>query len=782
MYSELMDIDLRGTECSLRNTFNNFSIKGLDDSLSIYRDVYGIPHVLAKTTNDAFWGQGFVTAQDRLWHMDLDRKSAYGKSAEYLGVQSIDKDTLMRKFRIQETVRKEYSNLNIQTKLMLDSYANGVNALIAKCEVLPIEYQIIGEEPDSWNPWDSLAVFKGRHIMMGSFESKLWRARLLEILGFEKTNSLFPEHGLGNRHIIESTGDGYINCNKSEILHQASKNIAAWSDELDSGSNNWVLAGEKTSSGKPLLAGDPHRGLDTPNVYYQNHVACGQFDVIGLSFPGCPGFPHFGHNKTVAWCVTHAQADYQDIYLEKIKPNENLDRYEYEFEGKWFDLKIKEEELKVKNGSPVYIKMAKTVNGPIIFDDIENGQAFSFKYSGLSGENKTLQSIQKMLYSNNINELDDSMDDWVSPCQNFLFADVNGDIGYLMRGKMPTRKIDNAWVPVPGWTDEFDWNGYIPFDKLPRKRNPIEGYIATANNRIVGKDFPFYVGLFFSSDHRINRIVKKIEALSNASIEDMSDIHDDILSIPSLDCIDMINKIQTTDEFLIKAKRIISTWNGLMSGDSIGASIYSAFRLKFNVNIVEFLFGELSEEALDSNGRGAPFHMRLLTDWIIKNRKGNELKHLICLDTMDDIILRSFSQGLEYLIGLMGVDMDSCYWSRIHRTSHTHELSDQHPNLKWLLNPLSVAMSGDGDTPHSASYALSGPFTVTGASVARYIFDLSDWDNSKWITPLGSSGNQLSSHYLDQNPIWAKNKMIDMQYRWEDIKLTSKVKQIISPN
>ena len=775
-----MGIDINATECSLRNTFKNFSIKGLDDSVEIYRDFYGIPHVRAKTINDAFWGQGFVTAQDRLWHMDLDRKGAYGKSAEYLGSKAVGRDTLMRKFGIQDAVKKEYANLNIQTKLMLENYSNGVNTFIRKTKVLPVEYQVIEDEPAIWNPWDCLAVFKARHIMMGSFESKLWRARLLEVLGPEKTNILFPEHGLGERNIIESTGHGYINDDRLKILLEASKNLAGWSTELDSGSNNWVLSGEKTNSGKPLLAGDPHRGLDTPNVYYQNHVACNEFDVIGLSFPGCPGFPHFGHNKKVAWCVTHAQADYQDIYLEKIRLNETTGRYEYNSKDEWVDLEIKEEEIKVKNDSSVFIKTAQTLNGPIVIEDIEHGVGFSFKYSGLSPENKTLQSIRKMLYSNNINELDKSMDDWVSPCQNFLFADVHGDIGYLMRGQMPTRKMQNAWVPVPGWDDEFEWNGYIPFNQLPRKRNPREGYIATANNRIVGKDFPFYVGLFFSADHRINRIIKKIEELRNASIEDMSDIHADVSSIPSSECIDMINKIRTEDEFLIRAKNFISNWNGLMSSDSIGASIYSAFRLKFNVNIVELLFGKLSDEALDANGRGAPFHIRLLTDWIIRNRKQNELSRLICLDEMEDIIIRSFSEGIEYLVDLMGEDIDVWQWSRIHRTSHNHELSDQYPNLKWLLNPLSVAMSGDGDTPLSVSYALPGPFTVTGASVARYIFDLSDWDNSKWITPLGSSGNPLSSHYVDQNPIWAKNNMIDMQYSWQTIFATAKVKQTIS--
>ena len=775
-----MPIDIDATRFSLKETFADLSISELDDSISILRDAYGIPHVLAKTVHDAFWGQGFVTAQDRLWHMDLDRKVAYGRSAEYLGSKAIEKDKLMRKFNIQDSAKKDYANLNGDTKLMLESYSLGVNAFISKSKILPVEYQILQDSPTMWNPWDCIGVFKGRHVMMGAFESKLWRTRLLKVLGPEKTNSLLPEHGLGNRQIIESNDIGYITDNKLEILIESSKNLTDWSTELDSGSNNWVLSGEKTKSGKPLLAGDPHRSLDTPNVYYQNHIACDQFDVIGLSFPGCPGFPHFGHNKRVAWCVTHAQADYQDIYLEHMRLNGVTGRHQYSSNGSWIDVGIKEEEIKVKNELPIIIKTKQTKNGPIIIEDFDSGNGFSFKYSGIQDGNKTIESIYGMLCANNINELDESMDEWVSPCQNFLFADIDGDIGYLMRGKMPIREVENAWIPVPGYDEKFEWKGYIPFSKLPRKRNPDEGYIATANNRIVGRDYPYYVGLFFSSDHRINRIINRIESLSNATDDDMTDIHADIVSIPAQNCIDMLTAIETKDEFVRKAKDMVIIWDQLMSSESVGAAIYSAFRFKFNINIVKLLLGKLSDEALDGNGRGAPFHIKLLTDWIIRNEQKGSFGELIGKNKLHYIVQESFHEGVEYLSNLLGPDIDSWYWGRLHYTSHKHELSDTNPELIWLLDPLSVSMSGDGDTPHSSSYPLAGPFTVTGASVARYVFDLDDWDNSKWITPLGSSGNQTSPHYLDQNPIWATNKMIVMQYDWDLIFKKAVCKQVIS--
>ncbi len=337
---------------------------GLDGPIDIYRDVYGIPHVRAQSVHDAFIGQGFATVQDCLWHMDADRHRAYGRWAELIGNAGVDADVMMRKFRIGATAKADYEASSAATRAMLDAYAAGVNAFINTTQRLPAEYRLVEATPAPWQPWDAFAVFKMRHILMGIFEGKLWRAERVNTLGPEKTAELMNGYTPGHLVIVPpgAVYDGPL-LSALETFQAGLEAIAWLRDSPESGSNNWALSGQRTASGKPLLAGDPHRGLDTPNVYYQNHVACPDFDVIGLSFPGVPGFPHFGHNASVAWCVTHAQADYQDLYVERFHPD---DPTQYEFQGEWQPAEVQRETIHVKGGEPVAFDLTVTHHGPII--------------------------------------------------------------------------------------------------------------------------------------------------------------------------------------------------------------------------------------------------------------------------------------------------------------------------------------------------------------------------------------------------------------------------------
>ncbi len=326
-----------------------FLLKGIESPVEIYRDGFGVPHVLAKTVHDAFFGQGFVTAQDRLWHMDHDRRSAYGRLAEILGASAVEEDKQMRRFQIEVTVRDDYRSVDAATRAMLDAYAAGVNAFIESTDALPIEYQLVDAKPEPWQPRDSFAVFKVRHILMGVFEGKLWRARLVNTLGAEKAATLLQGHPPGHLVVVPPGGvyEGPV-LDGSQELSRNQEAIRWLKEEPEAGSNNWAVHGSRTASGKPLLAGDSHRSLDTPNVYYQNHLACPQFDVIGLSFPGCPGFPHFGHNAHVAWCVTHAQADYQDLYVERFSSDRPT---HYDFQGQWKKAEVRRESIRVRGGA-----------------------------------------------------------------------------------------------------------------------------------------------------------------------------------------------------------------------------------------------------------------------------------------------------------------------------------------------------------------------------------------------------------------------------------------------
>ena len=468
---------------------------------------------------------------------------------------------------------------------MLEAYAAGVNAFVEATAALPAEYGMVGGTPEPWEAWHSLAVFKVRHIMMGSFEGKLWRARLLRELGPEKAARIMPGYQPG--HLVIVPPGGVYEGPAADPLEELRQSLEAvnWMDVPDSGSNNWVLSGSRTASGKPLLAGDPHRPLDTPNVYYQNHVACPEFDVVGLSFPGVPGFPHFGHNATVAWCVTHAMADYQDLYLERFDKD---DATRYESADGWKPAEVRHERIEVRDGDAVELDVTVTGHGPIVAGDPAEGYGIAFRYTATDGPNHGSEALLPMLRASNIDALDEAMRPWVDPCNNFLFADVEGSIGYLTRGSIPLRPMANAWLPVPGWTSEYEWRGAIPFEELPRSRNPETGYIVTANNRITAADYPHYINLDFAPEFRARRIIARLEALQKATVADMAAIHAERLSIPNQTYARLLAGVSVGNGLVAQAQARLAAWEGAMERNSVEPTIASAFRIH-----------------LDRRGRGA---------------------------------------------------------------------------------------------------------------------------------------------------------------------------------
>ena len=770
---------------ALPDTISDMTLSGLEGEVAITRDGFGIPHVNAGSEHDAYFGQGFATAQDRLWHMDYDRARAYGRWAEFIGPDGIEHDVMMRRFQIRDSVERDWKALSDDARAMFEAYSQGVNAFIESSEALSIEYVLIGREPDPWRPQDCLAVFKVRHIMMGVFEGKTWRARLVNTFGPDRAASLLKGYGHEWRDRVKSIwGDERASSFSSQLvivppgaesesdiidgIDHLENGLAAieWLKDDDGGSNNWAVHGSRTASGKPLVAGDPHRGLDTPNVYYQNHVACPDFDVIGLSFPGCPGFPHFGHNENVAWCVTHAGADYQDLYVENLRDGEQGP--EYEFRGEWHPASVSAETIAVKDGDDVELVVTSTGHGPIIADSEDGSKALAFKYTATAGPNLGFECLRRMLYAQNADEIDESMRDWVDPCNNFVFADVHGDIGYLNRGQVPVRSMANAWLPVPGWSGEHEWEGMIPFEDLARIRNPEDGLIVTANNRIVGDDYPYYISLSFAPDHRARRILDRLSSLSSATVEDMAAIHSEAVSIPAQVYSNVLANLPPEGMSQIEEACIerLTGWDGSMDKDLVAPTIYSAIRYEVHSRYFSKLFSELAGDALSAQGRGAPGHLRQLASLLVADlQSGVEVVRPPDPDwewDFDSELEQGFRSAIDRLsrmgVGL-GRDVESWRWGDVHRTRPRHPLSTAFPDAADRLDPPGFGMSGDGDTPQAGSYGMAalGPsstlwdlFTITGTSVARYVWDTSDWDNSRWIVPLGASGHAGSAHYADQ--------------------------------
>ena len=770
-------INRQDLKSAIPSLTGSVQLRGLQGTVKVFRDRYGIPHMKAESELDAFFAQGFVTAQDRLWHMEYDRRRGSGRWAEAVGESAVAQDKMMRRFRLEASAKADYQVMDPHTKDVFDAYAAGVNAFITSGDALPVEYRITRLEPEPWQPWDGLTAYKVRHISMGVFESKVWRARMVREVGPEAAGKLFPGFEPGYLMILPpgSTSPGPLD----EGLKELAEGAAGLNhlNEMDSGSNSWVLSGAETATGKPILAGDSHRALDTPSAYYQNQVACPEFDVVGLSFPGVPGFPHFGHNGRVSWSVTHTAADYQDLYVERFQDGKYL------YKDRWLDAETHDETIKVRDGTDVHIKVTVTQHGPVIAGYPDQGSGLAFKYTATERASTWPEILWRMLRVENSKELVDSMSGWVDPCNNLLFADIHGNMGYLCRGRIPIRSRVNGWLPVPGWMGEHEWEGDIPFDELPVSINPPEGYIATANNRPVGDDYPHYIAIDFTPEFRVRLVTEGLKSLHRPTAKDMEQVHAQRVSIPALAYLGVVKQIDPKDAAIKAAKDLLLDWNGEMNANQVQPTIYSAMRDAMLKEVLETnLTEKLAYDAWHPADRGLGSFSNRLKARLVAMIEQDDRSLLPEGDTWPTAVARALSKAVATLSERLGGDMGQWQWERVHQARPKHNLSAAFPELAELLDPPAIPSSGDGDTPLQGGYSPANPATVTSLSVARYSYDPSDWENSLWVVPLGSSGHPGSPHYADQSETWRQVKMIPMGYDWGRIEASCETKQTLEPS
>ncbi len=754
---------------SLPRTEGAMYLPGLTQDVEVYRDAWGIPHVQAPTMETAFFVQGFVTAQYRLWQMEFDLRRGAGRWAEVAGETALEQDVMLRRFRLADSAQADYNASNDRTRELFRAYAGGVNAWIETATAegsLPPEYALAGIEPEPWLPWHGLLVFKVRHILMGVFESKIWRAQMVRELGPEKAAFFAPDYQPGQLQILPpgSRYPGELDYWLAETMAGAA--AVNFLNETDSGSNSWALAGNRTATGKPLLAGDSHRALDTPNVYYQCHIACQDFDVIGLAIPGVPGFPHFGHNESVAWCITHTSADYQDLYIEEFDDSGTVGLQ---------DSNPRQETIRVRGCSDHRLTTWATAHGPIIAGGPPGRYGIALKYTATDGGGKPWpDTIPQMLAARDAPELADSMRGWVDPCNNFLFADTQGSIGYLCRGEIPIRSRRNARLPVPGWEPEYEWQGDIPFADLPRSINPPEGYIVTANNKPVGDDYPYYISAEFTPGFRAERVRTALLSLDKPTAADMAHVHNERISIPAQAYVDYLRanreRMKTGDSHTARALEKLLNWKGSMDAEAVEPTIYSAFRDALLHRIYCHNLGErLTKEAWNPANRGTGAFMARVKSQLITLFPADDRTLLPEGETWPALMSAALAEGVATLRTTLGDDLEQWRWDRLHQARPQHTLSGAFPEIAELLDPPAIPMSGDGETPLAGAYSPADLATVGGLSVARYSFDLADWDNSLWAIPLGASGHPASPHYHDQTETWRKVEMIPMEYGWAGI-------------
>ncbi len=758
-------------------------LSGLEGPVTIHRDGYGIPHIRARSEHDAFFGQGFATAQDRLWQMEYDRRRAYGRWAEAAGPSGLDGDRQMARFQILQAVQGHLPLLKPATQAMLAAYAHGVNAFLRSTARLPVEFELTGLPMTPWMAWDSLAVYMVRHILMGVWEAKVWRARLLNHLGPAGTAALYPGYPPGQPVIVPPGGtyrgpllDGL------RALAEGLSHLTFMKEGVDQGSNNWVVGGSRTASGKPLVAGDPHRALDVPGVYYQNHVACDAFDAIGFSFAGVPGFPHFAHNARVAWAITHGNGDYQDLFIERFNP---AHPHQYQHgegaQARWVEAQVTRQPIPVRGAATVIEEVARTRHGPIVAGDPRRGVGLAFCYSAAQAPNGTLDAVHDMLLARSADELEHAMRGWVDPVNNLVYADVDGAFGYRTRGRIPQRDSANGWIPVPGWDGRHEWREPIPFEEMPAVRNPPAGYCCTANNRITDERYPHYIGLEFAPGFRAQRLNEQLQGRRGLKVEDMAAIHADVVSVPALGWRPLFARLKAQGPVQERALALLAAWDGRVTRESAAPTVFHALRAQLARLLLQPLLGPLTPElfqAVDRGGNG--FLQRTLAR--LHTEIEQERSALLPPGlTWDAALGQAFAGAVQALQKRLGPQPEQWAWERVHQTDAAHPLAAAHPRAAGLLNPRPIRMGGDADTVQAGGFYVMQGFQAHFVSVARYAFDLADWNRSTWIVPGGASGHPGSPHYEDQIALYEAHRTLPMTYDRARIAQDATTTQVLEP-
>jgi penicillin amidase len=762
-------LDAAALQAALPPLSGPLRLPGLKAPVTVHRDAWGIPHIRAKGEADAFFALGAVHAQDRLFQMELNRRRALGRAAEWLGAPAAEGDALARRLGIEAASRRDHEAASPEARDMLAAYVAGVNAFLASGAPLPVEYGLLEAHPEPWEPWHPIAVMRRLGLLMGSVWFKLWRAAALPVVGAENAAKLRYDDG-GRDLLCIPPG---VEASRWEAdLKALAPAIAALleasgADATGGGSNNWAVGPSRSATGRPVLAGDPHRVFEIPNMYTQHHLACDAFDVTGLTVPGVPGFPHFAHNGRVAYCVTHAFMDIHDLYLERF----DAAGAKTQTADGWQPVTRRTEVVQVRGAAPHTVEIVETVHGPVIAGGPAAGTALALRSVQFAETDHSFDCLPRMLRTGGVEELFAATRGWGVIDHNLVAADVSGHIGHLVRARVPRRPRSNGWLPVPGWTGEHEWQGWIAHEDMPVAINPAGGVIVTANNRVVDDSHPDYLCTDCHPPHRARRIAALLAEGPHAP-EAAGTIHGDTLSPIALLLRDRLAALPVpTDAAQAEMHARLRDWDGRMDAGSEAATAYIALRRALTSILAERsgLVGLSGHPWLSPSPGIAP-----------QNQLWWALPALLRADDASMLGGWSWEQAIAAALA-QAAATPAQPWGEAHRPRFTHPLSPLFPDSAALLDPPALPIGGDGDTVLADGVVCTaGPAAAYGP-LARYAFDVGNWEASRWAVFHGTSGQPGSPHYADQNIPWSACEMVPMRYDWHGIEAEAKATQTFTP-
>lgn len=756
----------------------SLQIAGLAAPVDIVRDAAGVPHIYAQSTADAYFALGFVHAQDRLWQLEMNRRIPAGRMAEILGPKALPTDRFLRTLGVRRNAEQILARLAPDTRAALQSYANGINAFVAnRSGPLPPEFVLTGTAaPERWEPADSIAWQTMMAWDLGAnWTQELLRMRLAQRLSLAQINEfLAPYPGEAPLATQDYTAFYRQFAGMSRQLSTLAQ-MAPPSYVEGMGSNNWVLGGMRTVSGKPLLANDPHLGLSAPSLWYLAHLSAPGLNVIGATLPGIPAIV-LGRNDRIAWGFTNTAPDVQDLYIERIRPG---NPQQYQTPGGWADFRVRMETLKVKGQPDVQMEVRESRHGPIVSGalpaldkaPLDAGQyAVAFAWTALRPDDMTLQAGLRYNRARNWQEFVEASQEWHGPQQSMVVADVDGNIGMIAPGRIPLRKRENdlrGLAPAPGWESRYDWNGFIPFESLPRQYNPAAGQIVTANQKIVGDDYPWFITSEWTLPYRAERIEKLLAATPKHSLDTFAGIQKDALSPAVRELLPLLRKTAASSERGRKAIDMVARWDGEMAAGRPEPLIATAWLRELSRHIFA---DELGEDLFREYWQYRNFHQAMLNVLHDKDGQGRWCANASLPSSNADgacnaLLPRALETALDDLEKRYGRDARAWRWGEAHAARSEHRPFGTVTVLNSLFN-VEVPSPGDNFSINAGRNNPGNeaePYLNRHAAILRTLFDLGDLEKSRFMHSTGQSGNVFSPLYRNLAPHWASVEYLPMQ-------------------
>ncbi|MFC2160896.1 penicillin acylase family protein [Acidobacteriota bacterium] len=727
-------------------------VSDLNNQVRIVTDEWGVPHIFAEDEEDMFFASGFIHAKERMWQMDLLRRTGLGRLSEILGKSALNQDKFIRNIGLKEGIYKDYLMLSTKMKDLLHAYSSGVNEWIkAQKYRWPPEYILLRCRPEPWIPLDSLAIKQVMALLLcGDYASEAVRESLVQRVGIEKASEVLEEDIMTFPPELKDF---------SQIGIKISPEFK--------GSNNWVISGDKTESKSPLLANDPHLEINLPPIWFEIHMKSPTMDVMGVSLPGVP-FVMIGHNDSIAWGITNSAADVQDLYIEKF--NDSEDMY-LDVDG-WKPLIKREELIKIKGKkNPESIEVLWTNRGPIVSPLIIKSETpLSMQWVIYEG-GQTAEAFYGINKAQSWDDFSDAVKLMDAPSQNFVYGDREGNIGYYLSGKIPLRAKESALFPYPAWKEEGRWQGFLAEEDKPIVFNPKEQSIVTANQNISPKDYSFYLSVDWVAPFRADRVKDLLVQRELHNVESFMKIQNDIFNKKAELVLSFFRDFESVSESSRMGFELLENWD-LQMGGGAEPALFNVFVEVLSREVFADELGEDYESFHQQYRRKQAGLLRLLSSpesswWDDKNTAG--------IETWEDIINRSMRKAYDLLTEMKGTQ-DNWDWEDMHSLKFQHILG-QSPLFRFF-NAGTFPVSGDRFTIRAS---FSNNYDTTHGASYRQIVDLSDWSNSVCVLTSGQSGHFLSRYYDDQIPLWLEGLYHPMLYRSEDIEASSKGIWILRP-